>query len=366
MDAIVQQVVDRVHRDRPRLIAVTEPNHYSRSSHRFHFDLLKKLVQENCIDIISSERLGLFDAILMNAWIDGRLTGSARNLFKNVLPLGGLGTLRWLRWLKKQHQAGRRHRLVGFEADFWYFLNRNGPTNPRTLQAVKSLASPEFARRIRRLDKVPTNPPIRTNTDLEILRALETAQRHRYDYDSRFDIWTENMAKHPQARIFMNGFHLARGEEVGPRISGRHLLIGMASYNRFVPTQTITRNWLSQRRLTLHDFETGSVRFWTKYYNYMRNRHPVGYRAPYYSERVKNISRFIEPTRLERQHKNSYALVDTSSQGLEYISQSGWDTLPIMRGKMMRTDHPAIRKPITKFDLVVFIPRSTFHVDMES
>lgn len=231
MDVAIQQIVDRVNATHPRLVAITEPNHYSHSSHRLHTKLMKRLVVENHVDIISSERLGIFDALLINAWLDGRLRGRLADLFRDVLPLGGLGTIPWVRWLKSERREGRYHRLVGFEADYWFHLSRHGPTHRPTIRAVKTLASPQLAGRIHRLDRALDVTP-QTEIDREILRALAAAERHYRDRNSRFDIWAENMQR-AQGRIFINGFHLARGEEVGPRVRGTQLLIGISSYNRF-------------------------------------------------------------------------------------------------------------------------------------
>lgn len=113
MDKIIEQIVDLVNKDKKRIITISETSHWSYTSHTFHYKLLKSLHQNAGFTCFSSERLGILDSFLMNQWLKGEIDCSLDYLYSSLLPFGGLGTYRWMRYFQK----GNNFFLVGCEMD---------------------------------------------------------------------------------------------------------------------------------------------------------------------------------------------------------------------------------------------------------
>ncbi len=58
------------------------------------------MLKRKLINTISSERLGNFDVLLINLWLKGVIKTSQRVLYRKIIPFGGLGTYRWIKYIK--------------------------------------------------------------------------------------------------------------------------------------------------------------------------------------------------------------------------------------------------------------------------
>ena len=69
MDHVVSEIIKIVKEKNIKVITVSESNHRSYTCHTFFFKLMKALYKNKLINTFSSEKLGIFDSIVVNYYL---------------------------------------------------------------------------------------------------------------------------------------------------------------------------------------------------------------------------------------------------------------------------------------------------------
>lgn len=300
MNDIVEQVTTVVKKNRIKILTCAEVSHFSVTSHDLHYKLLQSLLENGLITTFSSEGLGVIDALLMNAWIQGRIDVSIDHLYRRVLPCGGLGTYRWLLYLRRTKHP---FRLIGTECD--------PDTNVETYKYLRGLLSDDF---YPALGKIINEPKITTYFVKQLPKFIRTRD-DRDVYKSIRDsyTWHTNRLKFWYARInnavrrygslFINGFHLSCDlSEFGSwfrlheRRGVRAMSIGMASFNKELTYCKLNSSWFKKYQVDIADLKYRPDFFFQVFREYVYKH----YKYDDWFKHVTMINRYYEPTELEK------------------------------------------------------------------
>ncbi len=235
MQACIDQLIDVINKKGIKVVTISEPNHRSYTSHTFNYEFMKCILQRTDINTLSSEKLGVFDAMMMNYYLkkkreNGRCPQLPSDIEK-IHKFSGLGTKRWLNYLKKcRHE---RYNFVGAEFN---------PYNPYKYdrEALREFFSPEFVESI--LDPAEGGGEIVAITENDKL-ARDSFDCMKDFYKNRESFWMLNIKRilEEHDNLFIVGFHLERGEPIGNMIKKMYpdtsLFIGSCAL--FIKTQIL-------------------------------------------------------------------------------------------------------------------------------
>ncbi len=351
METSINNLYNIIKKSNTKIITINEVSHWSFSSHTYHYELVKKLYENNIINTFSSERLGLLDAMFMNLWLEGKINCSLKYLYKYILPFGGLGTYRWMNYFKNNNC---KINLVGLEADFYWSLN-----SKELLNTLKQFLSPEFVKYIKLdgsklSDKAKDN--IKNKYDKIVYIALHQTYLHKLDYKYRYKIWYKNMIKiiDKTNNLFINGFHLSKSSyDLGIKLKNKYnnvLICGMTSYHIYMPIYKLNNTWLKKYNLSINDYLEYGQKFWDIYAKFITdNEININFK------KIKNLSKYIQPSILEKKYKNIYYILNTSKEN-GYISNYGAFVIPIMDN--YKTRNIKYADNTMDYDYIIFIPKS--------
>jgi len=220
MDIVVDKLIETINKKNIKVVTISEPNHRSYTSHTFNFELMKCVLRRTDINTFSSEKLGVFDAMMIE-WHLRQKKPLPENIHK-IHEWSGLGTKRWLDYFKKCRSD--RYRLVGGEFN---------PFHPHhyEMKAINELFSPKFVKTF-----FESSGEIVTATENDKL-ALASFQCMEDFYGNREKFWQMNIKRilEEHDNLFIVGFHLDKGEPIGKMIKkmypSQSLFIGSCSIN---------------------------------------------------------------------------------------------------------------------------------------
>jgi len=261
------------------------------------------------INTISSEILTNFDVLLIHLWLHGKIKCTIRDLYEKILPRGGLGTYKWVEYIKT-HKINVL--IIPSERDEFYentFTHKTEFINVLNTITTFALTPEHF------LDntKFATLKP-KTDIDQIVHKYIKDSFR-----DDRLEYWFDNLKHYykPNTKLFINGFHLdkyPKSEGILPLAKlGKTLHIGMGTSKMYVP------------------FEIKS------------------------KIQIVNLADYYGLSDLEKQFKDSYAIIDcVRVSGMFKTRGAEIGQLPL---KNTLSD---IAFRTNRYDFVVFIPRSNF------
>ena len=284
MDALVDATVRQIELRESRIVTVAETSHFSRTSHAFHFKLLRRLHEGGSFDCFASERLGALDAVFMNAWLAGDLGDTSLDeLYDDVLPFGGLGTRMWMPYFKATQ---RPFHLLGLAPDdaLSKVSDRKAATMKAALRTMKStlelIATPVFDGIV----SLRVEGAARTPRDAEIKRAFALAASAT-SWSTFRDAWKREVlhAYREHGNLFINGFHLARGGSVNMGhhfpARARPLFIGMGAAVHERQCALIDEAWLARLGITASDFAASNAAARKAWSRFLENPGPKEYNA---------------------------------------------------------------------------------------
>lgn len=304
MNQIIDQLVKMMKSGNYDIVTIAETNHFSVSSHTFHYNFLIKLIEHNLINTISSECLTNIDVLLIQLYLEGKIKCTLKDLYKKYLPLGGMGTYRWIEYIK-EHKLNIR--IIPSERDQFYEQTfKYKPNLIKTLNNITTLNLNQD--HFFQYDNLTTLNP---TTELDKLV-------YQYIKDSfevnRMSYWFNNLSKHTKedTKLFINGFHLDRDTNVKHTIQlsklGKTLHLGMAS---------------------------------------------ADIRVLFDNNKILNLSDYYGLTDLEKQFKGKYAIIDCDKISGTFKT-NGIGVLPLVGNLEDVTFSTNI------YDFVVWIPKSDF------
>lgn len=207
MEQLIDKITDLVNKKNIRIITICEPNHRSYTSHTFNFNLMKSLLKNTKINTFSTEKLGVFDAMMINYYLTRK-----KDIPVESFEFKGLGTKRWLSYFKKIKSD--RYNFVGGEFN---------PYNPYGYEkeALKEFFSEQFINSI--LDPAEGGGEIQAVTDNDKL-AKESFLAIENFYKNREKFWLKNIERilDTYDNLFIVGFHLAKNDPIGKMITSKY------------------------------------------------------------------------------------------------------------------------------------------------
>ena len=224
MDKIIDQIIKIVKQRCVKVITISESNHRSYTSHTFQNRLLRRLHKEKLIDTFSSERMGVFDEIIINHYLHHNLS---INKLKDNLVFGGLGIKRWLTYFQKQDP--RSYKIIGFESDEYptHIFERIPKKVLETCFSkdfIKDILADVDVRKIR--TKTENDKRVK-NSFVKMLTFMQHREKH----------WLSNIKKALKYRntLFINGYHLGKEDIIGKYLKKEFgdqcLIIGMTAFD---------------------------------------------------------------------------------------------------------------------------------------
>lgn len=301
MDNIIHRLIDISQSGNYDIITIAETNHWSADSHKFHFCFLIKLLNSKIINTISSEILTNLDVLLINLWLRGKIRCTIEDLYKKILPRGGLGTYRWMQYIK---QNNIKVKIIPSERDEFYpsiFTDKTELINALMAITTFKLTPDHFLDH----DKFITLNP-KTKMDKIVYKYIEDSFR-----DDRLQYWFDNISSNytKNTKLFINGFHLDKypiSEGVLPLDKlGKTLHLGMGTAKMFVP----------------------------------------------FESEIVNLSDYYGLSELEALYKGKYAIIDSTTKGMFKTRGAEIDITGTLSDISFRTD---------RYDFIIFIPQSRF------
>lgn len=223
MEEVVDKLIDYINRQNIKVVTISEPNHRSYTSHTFNYELMKCVFRRTDINTFSSEKLGVFDAMMIE-WYLRQSKKLPENLEK-IHEWCGLGTKRWLDYFKRCRSD--RYHFVGAEFNPYY-------PHRYEMEALRELFSPEFVESL--FDPVEGGGEIVAITENDKL-ARASFECMKDFYGNREKFWQMNIKRilEEHDNLFIVGFHLDKGEPIGKMIKkmypSQSLFIGSCSIN---------------------------------------------------------------------------------------------------------------------------------------
>ncbi len=296
MDQIIDQLVKITKIGNYDVVTIAETNHFSVSSHTFHYNFLIKLIEHNLINTVSSECLTNIDVLIIQLYLEGKIRCTLKDLYNKYLPLGGMGTYRWIEYIK-EHKSNVR--IIPSERDQFYEKTfKYRPNLIKTLNSITTL-------NLNQNHFFQYNTFITLNPITEIDKLVYQYIKDSFEVD-RMSYWFNNVSKYMRkdTKLFINGFHLDKN---GIKF-GKTLHLGMAS---------------------------------------------ADIRVLFDNNKILNLSDHYGLTELEKRFKGKYAIIDCNKiSGM--IKTNGIGTLPLVGNIQDVTFDTNI------YDFVVWIPKSDF------
>ena len=330
MDNIIDQIIEHINTKGIKVVTISEPNHRSYTSHTFNFELMKCILQRTDINVFSTEKLGVFDAIMINYYMKNKLP------FPNkIYEFCGLGTKRWISYLKKCRPE--RYHLVGAEFNPYkpHLYNR---------EALMEFFSNEF------IDSLGKEE-IQAVTENDRL-ARDSFQCMKDFYKNRESFWKLNVERilKKYDNLFIVGFHLDKNEPIGKMIKKMYpresLFLGCCAL--YIETQILI---VDDKNETPDKFNRA-----------LETRN--------YEERVEPIDKWAPPTSFEEKMEK------------KSIGHDGWSIVKVknnssgkIRGigcfiAMNRHEYESGKKatdvftPVKNFDYIIYMRESVYEENM--
>jgi len=338
MENIIDKIIDIVNKRGIKVVTLSEPNHRSYTSHTFNFELMKCILQRTDINVFSSEKLGVFDAMMINYYMKNRIP--LPEGIEKIHDFSGLGTKRWINYLKKCR--GDRYHFVGAEFNHYkpHLYNREALREFFSSQFVESLMDPEHG-----------GGEIQVVTENDRL-ARDSFQCMEDFYKNRESFWKLNVKRilEKYDKLFIVGFHLDKGEPIGKMIKkmypSKSLFLGSCSL--YIETQIL-----------IVDDKYSSP---DKFNRALETRN--------YEEKVEPIDKWAPPTTFEEKMEK------------KSIGNNGWSMTKInsnttgkIRGigcflAMNRHEYKKDKKmsgiftPVKRFDYIIYMRESVYEENM--
>ena len=333
MDGVIQKLTDFINKKGIKVVTISEPNHRSYTSHTFNFELMKSLLKNTGINTFSTEKLGVFDAMIIDQYLH-RVPGG-KKLPADSFEFKGLGTKRWFTYFKKLRDD--RYNLVGAEFN---------PYNPYKYEkeVMEELFSKKFIDSF--FDPIDGGGDIQTETENDKLAKASFDCIEDF-YKNRESFWMMNIKRVLKGfdNLFIVGFHLSKGDPIGKMIKKMYpdssLFLASAALN--ITTQIlILDDKYSQPDTFNRALEHGI-----------------------YKEKVEKIDKWAPPTPFEKSRKGGFSLTkvtkENKSQKIRGIGCFiGMTEAEYERGKKVSDIH----LPLSFYDFVVFMRDSEYREDM--
>lgn len=361
MEDIIKSTISLINK-KNRIITISEVTHRSYSSHTFHYKLMKALHRSGKVKLFSSERLGILDVLLLNLWLENKLTYSLEYLYEHILPSGGLGTYRWLSYLKTQNLQS--FKLIATDVD--YKPNAN---DTKLLSLLKDITSNSFSKHLTFDGSIPDKKYVETNNDNLIRQALLQIDLESKEPNRRLSLWAQNIKKtlteYPNEKVFINGFHLSRHGSGILKHIGIHktqmLILGMSSISKDVPVVELTKTWLKKRDIVTTEHYGDDPKFWEEYMKFYDSLSPKKIKN-ILNTSIKNSLDIQTPTNFENIYKHRYALIKTGGLHSYYIDHGmGGMAIPYVKGIIRKIEKDF---DVSDYDYVINIPHSNYRRDM--
>ncbi len=353
MNKIIDNVIDMI--GDKKIITVAETHHFSYTSHTFQYKLVKKLIRTNKINAVSSERMGIIDALIINLFLNGKLVMTLEELYDSI-PVGGIGTYRTIKFLKKNKQY--KVKVIGVEADDYRTLYKDSMK-----KILKNICSIDFFNRINfNGDSVKNSKKfIKNKYDTIIYKALNLTHKLKNNYfDNRYKIWYQSMENiiDKYGNLFINGYHLGN-DELGGELKNKYLnkviTIGMGSKNKFTKIAILPKNYLLKNKIEKLSYENISkdfIEFFIQEWKTKKIDKII----------IDNLSKYVKPSKLEKKYNYYYILNTADEDG--FILRWGAIPFPHIKG----TDLMEIggMTSVKIYDYIVFIPKSNFNENLHT
>jgi hypothetical protein len=333
MEATVKKLVDIVNKKEIRVVTISEPNHRSYTSHTFNFQLMKALLKHTDINTFSTEKLGVFDAMMMDWYL--RKDRKGKSFPENSFQYKGLGTKRWLSYFKRLRKD--RYHLVGTEFN---------PYDPYQYEqeALTSLFSKTFTDSL--FDPLEGGGNIQVETENDKL-ARDSFECMEDFYKNRESFWKLNIERvlKKYDNLFIVGFHLSKGDPIGKMIKKMYpdssLFLGSAALN--ITTQIlITSDKFSQPDTFNQALETGN-----------------------YEQKVEPIDKWASPTLFEKRRKNEFGLIKVSKSNESQKIRAIGCFIAMTRSEYEKEKKVSdIHLPLKYFDYIIYMRDSEYKEDM--
>jgi hypothetical protein len=336
MDEVISDIVDHVVKKNIKVITISEPNHRSYTSHTFNFRLMKKLLHETGINTFSTEKLGVFDAMVLNYYIKNNLP-LPKNIEREYRSLG-LGTKRWVNYFRKLKR--RKVNFVGGEFNYY---------DPHLYEKeiLEEYFSEEFVDSI--FDPIEGGGDIKAVTENDKL-AKASFECIKDFYSNRESFWKLNIRRilEKYDNLFIVGFHLEKGEPIGKMIQEMYpknsLFLGSCALN--IKTQILT---ISDRYASPEAFNKA-----------LETRN--------YKETVEEIDKWVPPTNFEKRAsrggKDFRLIKVTKSNQEQKIRGIGCFIAMISSEKEKEKKITDVFTSLKNFDFIVFIRDSVYEENM--
>lgn len=338
MDSIIDEIIEIINKRGIKVVTISEPNHRSYTSHTFNYELMKCILQRTDINVFSSEKLGVFDAMMINYYMKNRLP--LPEGIEKIHEFSGLGTKRWINYLKKCRSE--RYHFLGGEFNPYkpHLYNRDALREWFSDEFIASLMDPEHG-----------GGEIQVVTENDRL-ARDSFQCMNDFYKNRESFWKLNIERilKEHDNLFIVGFHLEKGEPIGNMIKKMYpkesLFLGCCAL--YIETQLlIVDDKYSTPDKFNHALET-------------RN----------YEEIVEPIDKWAPPTPFEEKMEK------------KSVGNEGWSMVKVrsnMKGKirgigcfiaMNRHEYESGKKmtdiftPVKSFDYIIYMRESVYEENM--
>ena len=334
MDEVINTLIENINKKGIKVVTISEPNHRSYTSHTFNFELMKCILRRTDINVLSSEKLGVFDAMIINYYMKNKLP--LPDGFEKIYEFSGLGTKRWINYLKKCRPE--RYHLLGAEFN---------PYKPHLYDrdSLEEFFSSSF------ITSILEGGEIQVTTDNDRL-ARDSFQCMKDFYKNRESFWKLNveriLKKHDN--LFIVGFHLDKSEPIGKMIKKMY-----PEHSLFIGCCTL---YIETQILIVDDKHSNPDKF---------NK---ALETSNYEEVVEPINKWAPPTPFEEKMEKK-----SSGKGGWSIIKARSNTNGKIRGigcfiAMNRNEYTSGKKmtdiftSVKSFDYVVYMRESVYEENM--
>ncbi len=346
MDGVVKKLTNLINKNGIKVVTISEPNHRSYTSHTFNFMLMKSLLKNTQINTFSTEKLGVFDAMMIDWYLQKGKSSRNQGWFpEDSFQFKGLGTKRWLSYFKKLRNSKRSSNRLEFNLVGTEF----NPYNPYQYEkeALSSLFSQKFIDSL--FDPLEGGGNIQVETENDKL-ARDSFECMEDFYKNRESFWKLNVERvlEKYDNLFIVGFHLSKGDPIGKMIKKMYpdtsLFLGSCALN--ITTQIlITSDKFSQPDAFNQALESGK-----------------------YDQKLEKIDKWAPPTLFEKSRNSTRTgwsltkVVDSNKS--QKIRGIGCFIAMTRREYDKEKKVSDIHLPLRYFDYIVYMRDSQYREDM--
>ncbi len=324
------------------------------------------MLKRKLINTISSERLGNFDVLLINLWLKGVIKTSQRVLYRKIIPFGGLGTYRWIKYIKSHPDI--KIKIIPSEVDD---LTNIENFKPKFMDTIKNICSTKFGTRL--CYKYLNHEHIQslkkyTETTIDKLCYQYFHDSIFTDYQHRFVYWLNNLENNynSNTKLFINGYHLWNQDSdysMGPKMSGKFgkpLYLGMGS--AYLERELLLLPGILPDNIdkTKYIISKRFIKLFNSYLNKLEISGLANNKI-----KIENISKYFGKTKLEEKYEDMYSVINTRHEK-GFIKIGGNLVVPLIYAPktILSKNIKYLTININVFDYVIFIPKSTFNYNM--